>query len=163
MVTALLEAFRDAPDARIFGIGQDGNLDCAAFVHDAAYEPRGLKLFVFLFRMFRVYGWTMSRMFARVMSQKPEGQGRPLELLLLGTRTQSQGQGLGRIMLQHIYGFAREQGYDAVVLEVARETPAFGFYLREGFVVDKELSMPTTPLCFVRRPIRAAAAPRPSS
>ena len=152
-VKCVLQAFARAPDATLFGIRQNGKLDCAAFVYDAAFEPRGWQLLVFLYQMLRVFGWGMSRAFAGVLSQKPTRRGRPLELMLLGTRADAQAQGLGRAMLRHIFEFAAMGGYDSVVLEVAKETPAFGFYRREGFVVDKEVALPTGPLCFVRRPI----------
>ena len=151
MVRSMLQAFTEAPDARLFGIRREGNLDCAAFVYDASYEPRGWRLAVFLFQMFRVFGWKMSRTFARVLSEKPASDERQLELMLLGTRTEAQGQGLGRVMLRHIIELASNQGYGSVVLEVAKETPAYGFYLREGFSVDKEISLPMATLCFLKR------------
>lgn len=151
-VECMLQAFTKAPDATLFGIRRNGHLECAAFVYDAAFEPRGWQLIVFLFQMFRVFGWSECRAFARVLSEKPTHKGRQLELMLLGTRTGAQGQGLGRAMLHHIFEFAALKGYDSVTLEVAKETPAFGFYLREGFLVDKEVALPTTPMCFVRRP-----------
>ncbi len=156
MVRAMLQAFAKAPDAKLFGIGRNGDLACAAFVYDAAFEPRGWTLTVFLFQMLRVFGWSMGRTFARVLSEKPSNEGRSLELMLLGTCTDAQGQGLGRAMLRHIFEFAAIQGYDSVILEVAKETPAFNFYLSEGFLVDKEMALPTTPLCFLRRPIAAS-------
>lgn len=71
--------------------------------------------------------------------------------MLLGTRGNYQGQGLGRTMLRHLFGFARERDYASVVLETAKQTPAFGFYLREGFKVEKEISLPAMPLCMMRR------------
>lgn len=153
MAKSLLDAFATAPDARVFGIRQDGRLDCAAFVFDAAYEPRGWKLIQLLIRMVRMVGWRMSRTFAQVLSQKPVGDERRLELMILGTRTDCQGQGLGRAMMHHLFEFARGRGYQSVVLEVAKETPAFGFYLREGFEVEKEIALPVMPLCLLRRPL----------
>ena len=62
-------------------------------------------------------------------------------------------QGLGRKMLRHLFDFARERGYASVVLEAPKLTPAFGFYLREGFKVEKEISLPMMPLCMMRRPL----------
>ena len=78
--------------------------------------------------------------------------------MILGTRADCQGLGLGRAMMHHIFKFARGQGYQSVVLEVAKETPAFGFYLREGFLVEKEIALPTMPLCLLRRPLTEHAA-----
>ena len=108
---------------------------------------------LFLIRMVRVLGWRMSRAFAQVLSEKPEREERQLELMLIGTRTECQQRGFGRAMVQHILAFAHDKGYQSVVLEVAKETPAFSFYLREGFLLDKEVALPMTPLCFLRRPL----------
>jgi ribosomal protein S18 acetylase RimI-like enzyme len=153
MVSTLLNTFAAAPDAQLFGVRQDGRLDCAAFVFDASYQPRGFTLILFLIRMVRVLGWRMSHAFAQVLSEKPEREERQLELMLIGTRTDCQQQGFGRAMIHHILKFAHDKGYQSVVLEVAKETPAFSFYLREGFLVDKEVSLPMMPLCFLRRPL----------
>jgi ribosomal protein S18 acetylase RimI-like enzyme len=153
LVAALLKTFDTAPDARLFGVRREGRLDCAAFVYDAGFEPRGFALALFLFRLVRAVGWTMSRAFGDVLSQKPERDERQLELMLLGTRTDCQGQGLGRAVIRHIFDFARRRGYQSVVLEVAKETPAYGFYLREGFEVEQEVTLVDTPLCFVRREV----------
>lgn len=152
LATSFLDAFAAAPDARLFGIRRDGRLDCAAFVFDAGYQPRGFTLILLLIRMVRAVGWRMSRTLARVLSEKPGKEERRLELMILGTRVDCQRQGLGRAMMHHIFEFARCQGYQSVVLEVAKETPAFGFYLREGFLVEKEIALPTMPLCLLRRP-----------
>ncbi len=65
LAKSILDAFVAAPDARLFGIRRDGRLDCAAFVFDAGYEPRGFTLILLLIRMVRVVGWRMSRTFAR--------------------------------------------------------------------------------------------------
>ncbi|MHC4824859.1 MAG: GNAT family N-acetyltransferase [Planctomycetota bacterium] len=150
---AIMDAFAEAPDARWFGIRSGGELACAAFAYDSAYEPRGLKLLVFLARMIRIAGWRMTRTFGQVLSEKPEGVERRLELMLLGTRDGCQKLGLGRAMMHHVCTFARQHGYQSVVLGVAKETPAFGFYLREGFLVEKEISLPVMPLCLLRRPL----------
>ena len=153
MVSTLLNTLAAAPDAQLFGVRRDGRLDCAAFVFDASYQPRGFTLILFLFRMVRVLGWRMSRAFAQVLSEKPEREERQLELMLIGTRTDCQQQGFGRAMIQHILSFAHDKGYQSVVLEVAKETSAFSFYLREGFLVDKEVALAMTSLCFLRRPL----------
>ena len=87
--------------------------------------------------MLWILGWRMSRAFAQVLAEKPERDERQLELALIGTRTDCQQKGTGREMIRHILKFADEQGYRSVVLEVAKETPAFPFYLREGFEVDR--------------------------
>jgi len=153
MAVAILDAFAGAPEAALFGISRDGELACVAFVFADGYEPGSLALARFLWRTVRVVGLRKCRTMARVMSEKRGGDERRLELMLLGTRGDYQGQGLGRTMLRHLFGFARERGYASVVLEAPKQTPAFGFYLREGFEVEKEISLPTMPLCMMRRPL----------
>jgi ribosomal protein S18 acetylase RimI-like enzyme len=148
-----LDAFTAAPDARVFGIRREGRLLCAAFVFDADYQPRGWTLILFLFRMVRVVGLGMIPAVARVLSEKPPRVERRLELMVLGTRADCQRQGLGRSMIRHVIEFARGEGYQSVVLETPKETPALGFYLSEGFLLEKELAMPTMPLCLLRRPL----------
>lgn len=153
LATSILDAFVAAPDARVFGIRRDGRLDCAAFVFDADYEPPGWTLILFLFRMVRVVGLRMIPSIAKVLSQKPERAERRLELMVLGTRADCQRQGLGRAMVRHIIEFARGAGYQSIVLEAPKETPALGFYLSEGFLLEKELALPTMPLCLLRCPL----------
>jgi ribosomal protein S18 acetylase RimI-like enzyme len=153
LATSILDAFVAAPDARVFGIRRDGRLDCAAFVFDADYEPPRWTLILFLFRMVRVVGLRMIPSIAKVLSQKPERAERRLELMVLGTRADCQRQGVGRAMVRHIIEFARGAGYQSVVLEAPKETPALGFYLSEGFVLEKELALPTMPLCLLRCPL----------
>jgi len=151
MPVAILDGFADAPDATLLGISRDGELACVAYVFEDGYEPGGLAMALFLWRMIRVVGLRQCSSMARVMSEKRSGDERRLELMLLGTRSGYQGQGLGRTMLRHLFGFAREKGYASVVLEAPKETPAFGFYLSEGFEVEKEIPLPLMPLCMMRR------------
>ncbi len=151
MAVAILDAFAGAPDATLFGISRDGELACVAFVFADGYEPGGVPLAWFLWRMLRAIGLQQFRMMTRVMSEKRSGGERRLELMLLGTRSDCQGQGLGRTMLRYLFGFARDRGYASVVLETAKQTPAFGFYLSEGFEVEKEIPLPTMPLCMMGR------------
>ena len=155
MAESLLNTFAGAPDAHTLGIRQDGRIACAAFVYDGSYEPRGLALVRFLFRMLRVAGWRMVVSLPALVTARHSGDERQLELLLLGTRTDSQAKGFGRQMLRHVIELARQRGYDAVVLEVAKETPAYPFYLREGFQLEKEVELPIMPLCLLRCPIDA--------
>ena len=154
LAKAIIEGFANAPDSCLFGIrGDDGRLACAAFVYDDAYEPRGLKLVMFLIRMIRIAGWKMTRTFGQLLSEKPETEERRLELMLLGTRSDCQKSGLGRAMMHHVFAFARDRGYGSVVLGVAKDTPAHGFYLREGYELEREVAMPAMPLCLLRRPV----------
>ena len=67
---------------------------------------------------------------------------------------QKEGSPIGsQIMVAFRIEFARREGYQFVVLEAPKETPAFGFYLSEGFLVEKEMALPIMPLCVLRRPL----------
>ncbi len=149
IVQTLLSAFASAPDARVFGIRQQGRVLSAAFVFDADYEPRRLALIWLLLRMLQLLGWRLCRTFAQIMNSKPKDAGRQLELMILGTRPECQGQGMGRALVRYVLDFARGQGYQSVALEVAKETPAFHLYVQEGFESWKELELPQMPLCLL--------------
>ena len=153
MIVGLLDAFAGAPDATLFGITREESLATVAFVYTDGYEPRGLKLVRFLWRMLRAIGFRMCRSMARVMSEKRTSDERRLELMLLGTLGAYQGQGMGRTMLRHLFEFARQRGYASVVLEAPKQTPAFELYLSEGFEVEKEIALPMLTLCMMRRPL----------
>ncbi|MEM7681794.1 MAG: GNAT family N-acetyltransferase [Planctomycetota bacterium] len=157
MMGTLLEVFAGrpgkpgAPGARLLGSRIDGELACVAFVHDYGFEPKGLDMARMAWQMLRVMGPRKLVGSIRVMSEKHPGDDRRLELLILGTRAQFQQRGLGRAMVRHISELAAQGGYAAVTLEAAKETPAFGFYEREGFVVEKERALHGQPLCWMRR------------
>ena len=94
MAVTILDAFAGAPDARLLGISGDDELACVAFVFTDGYEPDGLASAWFLWRMVRVVGLRMCRTMMRMMSEKRSSDERRLELMLLGTRSNYQGQGL---------------------------------------------------------------------
>ncbi|MEM9296459.1 MAG: GNAT family N-acetyltransferase [Planctomycetota bacterium] len=151
MMGTMLECFLKAPGARLLGARVDGELACVAFAHDYGYEPGGLDLVRMAWRMLRMMGPRRMLAAMRVMSEKHPGDDRRLELLILGTVAAAQGSGLGRAMLRHVVALAEQGAYAAVTLEAAKDTPAFGFYEREGFVVEKALSLFGQPLCYMRR------------
>ncbi|MEM9883359.1 MAG: GNAT family N-acetyltransferase, partial [Planctomycetota bacterium] len=156
MAVAMLDAFADAPDHRWFGVRRGGELACVAFVYGYGYDPPLRKMPRMLWRMVRMVGLRKAVTYGRLMSEKHPGDDRRLQLLILGTAAAHQGKGLGRVMMRHVIGFAEGRGYDAVVLEVAKHTPAYGFYEREGFVVEKEIALPEMPLVYMRREISRA-------
>ncbi|MEM6552840.1 MAG: GNAT family N-acetyltransferase [Planctomycetota bacterium] len=152
MMGMLFKSFAKASDLHWFGIrGDDGRLQCFAMVYAYGYEPPKRQMAGMVWTMVRMLGLRKAWAYMRVMSQKHPGGGRRLELQLLATRPDAQGKGLGRVMLRFLYDWASERGYDAVILETAKDTPAFGFYGREGFEVTQELTVPDGVLCYMRR------------
>ena len=161
MALSLLDGFADAPDHRWFGIRRDGRWACVAFTFGYGYEPPWRKLPTMIARMVRMVGLRKAVTYLRLMSEKHSGDDRRYQLMILGTRSAYQRHGLGRKMMRHVLGFAQGLGYDAVVLEVAKDTPALGFYQSEGFVTEKEIPLPEMPLCFMRRELASADAEAP--
>ncbi len=151
MMDTMLTVFSKAPDARILCIHRDEEPACVAFVHEYGYEPSKLDTIKLMWRMVRVLGIRLLASCMRVFATKHPGDDRRLELLILGTRAQCQGQGLGRAMLRDLYDYARRRGYVAVTLEAAKAPPAFDFYEREGFFVEKEVLFGDHTLCLMRR------------
>jgi ribosomal protein S18 acetylase RimI-like enzyme len=151
LMRLIVDSFGGSDDAGLHGIRRDGELACVAFTMDAQQEPKGLAKLFFVAGLFRILGWRLAVGFFRALGRRPRREGRYLELTLLGTLPAHHGEGLGRAMMHFLYEHAEEQGYRGVVLEVARDTPARGFYEREGFVLDREIPVGATMLCCMRR------------
>jgi GNAT superfamily N-acetyltransferase len=151
LLRLMLDTFGRADNAWMHGIRKDGSLACVAFSLDSRSQLELSDIVWFFFKLFCVVGWRRTRGFIRGFSNREEYHLPYLELMLLGTLPAFQGEGLGKTMLAFLYGFAKAQQYNGVVLSTARETPAFRFYINEGFVVDREITMNDIPLCYMRR------------
>ncbi len=151
MLELMIESFGGTEKAYFFGIRKEGTLACVSFLVDAHYEPKGIAIILFFFRLFRILGWRLTKDFIHAFSKRPKYKDSYLDLTLLGTLPIHHGQGLGRMMLRFLYDFTNEHGYDGVILGVAKDTPAYHLYLKEGFVIDKEVSLGNMPLCYMRR------------
>ena len=106
----------------------------------------------FVKRLAAILGWRQTARFFMLFQKRPRHKQRYLELLLLGTVPACHGRGLGRTLMTFLYDFAHRNGFEGVLLDVARGTPAYGFYMKEGFVTDKEQTINGQPLCHMRRP-----------
>ncbi len=147
----MLDTFARGENARLHGIRQDDGLACVAFSLDSQAELQLPTILWFFFKLFCLLGWPMTGEFVRAFAKREKYDDRYLELMLLGTLPAFHGQGLGKNMLEFLYGFAKSQGYSGVILSAAKETPAFRFYVKEGFVVDSEITMNDVPMCNMRR------------
>jgi ribosomal protein S18 acetylase RimI-like enzyme len=155
MCSTMINTFADADDAVFFGIRDGDQLACVAFAYTDGYNPGALAMVGMFWRMLRIFGLGMMRRMMRVMKEmdahRKADKTRRLELLFLGTRQAHQQRGYGRVMLEHIRQYATEQGYDAVVLEAPKNTPARKLYESQGFRTKLELQMPTMPLVLMRQ------------
>jgi ribosomal protein S18 acetylase RimI-like enzyme len=74
---------------------------------------------------------------------------RYLELVLLGTLPEYQKRGYGWKIMHFLYSLAEREGFKGVILVANRDTPAYHFYLKEGFTVDREFKAGEVTLCWM--------------
>ncbi len=151
MLELMIDSFGGTEKAYLYGIRKEGMLACISFSVDSHDEPKGIAIIQFFFRLFRISGWRLTKDFIHAFSKRPKYKNSYLDLMLLGTLPAYHRHGFGRTMLRFLYDFSEEHGYYGVILGVAKDTPAYHFYLKEGFVVDKEVLLGTMPLCNMRR------------
>jgi ribosomal protein S18 acetylase RimI-like enzyme len=151
MLGLMIDSFGGSGKAYLYGIRKEGILACVSFSVDAHYEPKGIAMIWFFLRLFQILGWQLTKNFISVFSHRPKYMNSYLDLTLLGTLPDYHGQGLGRMMLRFLYDFARDNVYHGIILGVAKETPAYHFYIKEGFAVDKEVFLANMLLCHMRR------------
>lgn len=151
MLELVIDSFGSTDKAYFYGIEKDGKLACVSFSTDSRCEPKGLAMLIFFFKLLRLLGWKLGKDFLKAISKRPKYKDPYFDLTLLGTLPEYHGQGLGKVMLRYLFDVAKEEGYKGVILSVAKETPAYQFYLKEGFVLDKEIPLGPMPLCHVRR------------
>lgn len=151
LLTLLLDAFCRPGQALLHGIRRDGVLACVSLSLDAWREPGGLQLAFFFWGFLRIMGWRSLAQFLRVFLGRPRYDAPYLELFLLGTQPDRQREGLGREMLGFLYDLAAAKGFRGLVLTAARDSAACGFYRREGFVIDSEISYRGVAMANMRR------------
>jgi GNAT superfamily N-acetyltransferase len=151
MMRALLDFFGGMRSAWLYGIREGGKIVCASLSVDSRERERFLPLLRFILATIRAVGWRMAKKLSEVVhEQAPKYEERYLELVLLATLPALQKRGLGRGMLRFLCERAREEGYKGVILMTNRDYPAFRFYLKEGFVVDREVELEGVRLCHMR-------------
>jgi len=146
----IIDSFGHAEEAWLYGIRREGILACVSFSLDPRSEPKGIAIGSFFLRLFRILGWRLTKDFVIAFAKRPKYDDPYLDLMLLGTLPANHGQGLGRTMLRFLYGFAEEHGYHGIILDVAKDSPAYRFYLKEGLIVDSITSVRGMPLCYMR-------------
>lgn len=151
MLKLMIDTFGRTEKTYLYGIRKEGTFACVSFSLDAHYEPKGMAMILFFLKLFRILGWRLMKDFIYAFSVRPKYKYSYLDLTLLGTLPAYHGQGLGRMMLRFLFDFAKEHGYQGIILGVTKETPAYHFYLKEGFIVDKEVLSTSIPACWMRR------------
>jgi ribosomal protein S18 acetylase RimI-like enzyme len=154
VMKAFMDFFGSTKSSSLYGIRKDNKLVCASLSLDSTTEPSKLALIRFILALWRAIGWRSGKEMEIIHREEPKYEGRYLELVILGTLPAYQKQGFGRKMLQFLYNKARREKYRGVTLVADKNTPAFNLYLKEGFVVDKELRVAGRTLCWMRLELR---------
>ncbi|MDI6603150.1 MAG: GNAT family N-acetyltransferase [Patescibacteria group bacterium] len=147
---SFINFFGETKSSLLYGIRKDNKLICASLSVDSTTKPSILRLIRFIFSLSRALGWQTAKKLEVVHKEEPKYKERHLELVLLGTLPAYQKQGLGKRILHFLYDKARKEGYKGIILVTGRDTPAFHFYLKEGFIVEKEFTIGDTTLCWMR-------------
>ncbi len=151
VMKAFLDCFGGTSESLLYGIHQDNKLVCASLSLDSAIEPSPPALTRLIFSLHQILGQRVVKEFALVVKEEPKYEDHYLELVILGTLPAYQKQGLGRKMLHFLYDEARGRDYKGLTLVADCNSHAFQLYVREEFIVDKELTIEGTTLCWMRK------------
>lgn len=137
---ALLEmTFADYPDLAIVALHQ------AEIVGLTGLQYGGRSLFNFKWSYFRrVFGWLRAIPMAVLMrfAHRPERPGQ-LPMNGIAVAPSMRGKGIGTLLLQAVFEFARANGFSTVRLEVVDTNPeARRLYERMGFIPTHTLKLP---------------------
>lgn len=150
---AFLTFFGTNKDSFIYGVIKDEKLLCGAVSIYSTYTPSFWALIRFIFSLSRVLGWRSAKELEILHKEEPRYDSPFIELVILGTLPGWQKKGLGRKMLQFLYNKAKKEKLNGIVLVADQDTPAFNFYLKESFLIDKKLRVNRRTLCWMRLPL----------
>ncbi len=151
LIRNLLKLYEKTGSIKTFGIKKDDALICVGICIDSDSKPSLFRTITFGFSLLRTLGiegihqlWTYNK-------NKPKYDKKCLELIFYGTRASLQQKGYGREMLNFLYDYAKTNGYGGVTGVTNTSRPAFHFYMRDGWIVDKEFTLEDYTICWVRR------------
>ena len=151
IIRNLLKLYEKTGSIKLFGINKDDVLICVGVCIDSDSKPSFLRTFTFGFSLLRTLGAEGIRQLWMYNKNKPIYDKKYLELIFYGTRASFQQKGYGRSMLNFLYDYAKTNGYGGVTGVTNTSRPAFHFYMRDGWMVDKEFVIGTYTICWVRR------------
>lgn len=161
-----VEYYLSMKTCRAYGIKQTGQLKAAFLVVHPLDRPVFIRMSG-LFRQALVFLWHLIfnrglyrkylNLFpvfsqaSRFIENKQADDQHYLELAIIAVLPESQGQGLGRQLLQFLYGLALKENYRGIILATNAANPSFQFYLDEGFKVDREINLEGIRLCWMKK------------
>lgn len=134
-----------------FGIKSEGKLISLCFCTNASFHPKFKIEISFGFSIIKKLGIKGLLELWKITRNKPNYQEPLLELVLLATLPIYHGNGLGKQILDFLYGFAKENNFKGIVAVTNSKRHAFKFYLKEGWIVDKKFKVGQDELCWIRK------------
>lgn len=146
----LLKLYEKTGTIKVFGIKKNDMMICVGLCVDSDVKPGVSQLMKFAVSILLNLGFHGLYQFWAYNKNKPHYEKKYLELLFYGTHTSYQQQGYGASLLQYLYRYAKENGYGGVIGVTNTSRPAFRFYKKTGWVVDKEFQVENYTICWVR-------------
>jgi GNAT superfamily N-acetyltransferase len=153
VIRNLLNMYKKSGSIKTFGIKKDKDLVCVGICIDSDSKPVFFRIILFGFTVLRTLGYRGVRQFWLYSKNKPQYEKRCLELIFYGTRVKDQQKGYGRSMLNFLYDYAKKNGYGGVTGATNTSRPAFQFYMRDGWIIDKQFTVEKYTICWVRRTV----------
>lgn len=147
----LIWLYKKTGTIRTFGIRNNHELVCVGLCIDSDAAPSVYRTIRFGLALFLTLGFKGARQFWTYHTQKPHYKKKCLELILYGTKKHYQQQGYGRAMLNYLYGYAAAHDYGGVTGVTNSLRPAFSFYMRDGWIIDKHFQIGSYRICWVRK------------
>ena len=151
VLRSLIKLYKKTSPIKVFGIKKDDALICVGLCIDSDSKPVFFRTVRFGFSLLRTLGLTGVNQFWIYNKNKPTYDKKYLELVFYGTRSVFQQKGYGRSMLNFLYNYAKMNGYGGLTGVTNTSRPAFHFYMRDGWIVDREFTIGGYTICWVRR------------
>jgi len=151
IIRSLIKLYKKTGSIKIFGIKKDDHLVCVGICIDSDSKPSFVRTIPFGFSLLRTLKLKGIQQLWAYNKNKPVYDKKCLELIFYGTKAQYQQKGYGRSMLNFLYDYAKTNGYGGVTGVTNTSRPAFHFYMRDGWIVDKKFTIGKYTICWVRR------------
>jgi GNAT superfamily N-acetyltransferase len=151
LIRNLFKLYEKTGSIKTFGIQKDNALICVGVCIDSDSTPSLFRTITFGFSLFRTLGIKGVQQLWMYNRNKPTYDKKCLELIFYGTRASFQQKGYGRAMLNFLYDYAKKNGYGGVTGVTNTSRPAFHFYMRDGWIVDRKFVIENYTICWVRR------------
>jgi len=151
ILKALVDMYNSNTKMIKYGIKEDGILTSAFFCTRADFNPSLIKQLVFGFKILRKLGLEGVLQFWKIQRSKPKHRSNQIELVMLVTLPLYQGKGRGKEILNFLYDYAKKKNYLSVVAVTNSKKPAFKFYLKQGWIIEKKFINGKDEFCWIKK------------